>query len=104
MIEVLGPCFGDCGRHVGVVPVAAPPPSRGRNAVFRRATLARRSAMVFVLLTYGGWNEGAYLSAEVRGGPRAIVRTLVIAILLITAVLRRFRARTLVVGSAFWNA
>ena len=31
-------------------------------------------AMVFVLLTYGGWNEGAYISAEVKGGPRAIVR------------------------------
>ena len=30
--------------------------------------------MVFVLLTYGGWNEAAYVSAEVRGGPRAIVR------------------------------
>src|ERR671913_1269104 len=35
-------------------------------------------AMVFVLLTYGGWNEGAYISAEVKGGPRAIVRTLVL--------------------------
>lgn len=34
-------------------------------------------AMVFVLLTYGGWNEAAYLSAEVRGGPRRIVWTLV---------------------------
>ncbi|MGH6609800.1 MAG: APC family permease [Burkholderiaceae bacterium] len=43
-------------------------------------------AMVFVLLTYGGWNEGAYISAEVKGGPRAIVRTLVIAILLITVI------------------
>jgi len=43
-------------------------------------------AMVFVLLTYGGWNEGAYISAEVKGGPRAIVRTLVIAIVLITLV------------------
>lgn len=43
-------------------------------------------AMVFVLLTYGGWNEGAYISAEVEGGPRAIVRTLVIAIVLITLV------------------
>ena len=26
-------------------------------------------AMVFVLLTYGGWNEAAYISAEIRGGP-----------------------------------
>ena len=43
-------------------------------------------AMVFVLLTYGGWNEGAYISAEVKGGPRAIVRTLVIAIVLITLI------------------
>ena len=30
--------------------------------------------MVFVLLTYGGWNEAAYVSAEVRGGPRAVLR------------------------------
>ena len=41
-------------------------------------------AMVFVLLTYGGWNEGAYISAEVKGGPRAIVRALVLAIAVIT--------------------
>jgi basic amino acid/polyamine antiporter, APA family len=41
-------------------------------------------AMVFVLLTFGGWNEAAYVSAEVRGGPRAVVRTLVISIGVIT--------------------
>lgn len=41
-------------------------------------------AMVFVLLTFGGWNEAAYVSAEVRGGPRAVVRTLVISIAVIT--------------------
>lgn len=41
-------------------------------------------AMVFVLLTFGGWNEAAYVSAEVRGGPRAIVRTLVVSIGIIT--------------------
>ncbi|WP_206606247.1 APC family permease [Steroidobacter cummioxidans] len=41
-------------------------------------------AMVFVLLTFGGWNEAAYVSAEVRGGPRALVRTLVISIGIIT--------------------
>ena len=43
-------------------------------------------AMVFVLLTYGGWNESAYVSAEVHGGPRAIVKALVISIALITVV------------------
>jgi amino acid transporter len=43
-------------------------------------------AMVFVLLTYGGWNEAAYVSAEVRGGARAVLRTLVLSIAIITAV------------------
>jgi len=42
-------------------------------------------AMVFVLLTYGGWNEAAYLSAELRGGARSIVATLLVSILIITA-------------------
>jgi len=41
-------------------------------------------AMVFVLLTYGGWNEAAYISAELRGGHRAIVGTLVVSILIVT--------------------
>ncbi len=43
-------------------------------------------AMVFVLLTFGGWNEAAYVSAEVRGGPRAIVRSLLLSIAIITLV------------------
>jgi APA family basic amino acid/polyamine antiporter len=47
-------------------------------------------AMVFVLLTYGGWNEAAYISAEVRGGPRAIVRALVASIVIITVVYTGF--------------
>ncbi|MBI4291447.1 MAG: APC family permease [Betaproteobacteria bacterium] len=33
-------------------------------------------AMVFVLLTYGGWNDAAYLSAEIKDGNRNIVRSL----------------------------
>src|SRR5690606_26982393 len=41
-------------------------------------------AMVFVLLTFGGWNEAAYVSAEVRGGHRAVVRTLIVSIGIIT--------------------
>lgn len=43
-------------------------------------------AMVFVLLTYGGWNEAAYVSAEVTGGARAITRALIASIVIITAV------------------
>lgn len=49
-------------------------------------------AMVFVLLTYGGWNEAAYISAEVRGGPRAILRTLLISVVAITAIYVAFVA------------
>ncbi|HUF94315.1 MAG TPA: amino acid permease [Candidatus Limnocylindria bacterium] len=41
--------------------------------------------MVFVLLTYGGWNEAAYVSAEVRDPRRNIVRALVWGLLLVTA-------------------
>jgi basic amino acid/polyamine antiporter, APA family len=43
-------------------------------------------AMVFVLLTFGGWNEAAYVSAEVRGGARAILRSLLLSIAIITVV------------------
>jgi amino acid transporter len=49
-------------------------------------TTAFGLAMVFVLLTFGGWNEAAYVSAEVRGGPRAVLRTLMLSIAIITAV------------------
>jgi APA family basic amino acid/polyamine antiporter len=41
-------------------------------------------AMVFVLLTYGGWNEAAYISAEVRDGRRNMVKALTLSILIIT--------------------
>jgi amino acid transporter len=41
-------------------------------------------AMVFVLLTYGGWNEAAYISAEVRDGATNMVRSLVLAVLIVT--------------------
>lgn len=42
-------------------------------------------AMVFVLLTFGGWNEAAYISAEMRRGSRQIARALIIGIFIITA-------------------
>lgn len=43
-------------------------------------------AMVFVLLTFGGWNEAGYISAELRAGSRKMVQVLVISILIITAI------------------
>ena len=42
-------------------------------------------ALVFVLLTYGGWNEAVYVSAEVNNPRRNIARALLLSIALITA-------------------
>ncbi len=71
-------------------PAAAPPPpaSSGMPALFG-------TALLFVLFTFGGWNEAAYISAEVRGGNRAIVKTLVLALGLVTAVYVLFVASVL---------
>jgi APA family basic amino acid/polyamine antiporter len=41
--------------------------------------------MIFVLLTYGGWNDAAYISAEVKGSRRNIAWALLIGLLTITA-------------------
>lgn len=43
-------------------------------------------ALVFVLLTFGGWNESAYISSEVKGGSKAIVFIIVLSIVLITII------------------
>jgi APA family basic amino acid/polyamine antiporter len=42
------------------------------------------TALVLVLLTYGGWSEAAYISAEVRQPERNMLRTLLLSISLIT--------------------
>jgi amino acid transporter len=43
-------------------------------------------AMIFVLLTYGGWNEAAYMSAEVQGARRNMLWSLLWAISLIATI------------------
>jgi basic amino acid/polyamine antiporter, APA family len=58
------------------------------------------TALLFVLFTYGGWNDAAYISAEVKGGNRAIVTVLVTSLLVITAVYLLFIA-ALVAGLGF---
>lgn len=42
------------------------------------------TAMILVLLTYGGWNEAAYISAEVRNGGRNMARALLLSIGIVT--------------------
>jgi len=41
-------------------------------------------ALVFVLLTFGGWNEAGYISAELKAGSRKMVWILVVSILVTT--------------------
>lgn len=43
-------------------------------------------AMVFVLLTFGGWNEAAYISGEVKEGSPLMVRSLIISMVVITVI------------------
>jgi len=43
-------------------------------------------AMIFVLLTYGGWNEAAYISAELHDIKHSMVSSLVWSIGIITAI------------------
>lgn len=52
-------------------------------------------ALVYALLAFGGWSEIATLSAEVRDPRRGMVRALVLAVVLITALY-------LAVNWAFW--
>lgn len=42
-------------------------------------------AMIFVLLTYGGWNETAYLTGELNDAPRNIAKVLVIGTLILVS-------------------
>jgi amino acid transporter len=53
-------------------------------------------AMVFVLLTFGGWNEAAYISAELKDERRNMVKALVLSIIIITVLY-------LAVNWAYWR-
>ncbi|MFN4281653.1 MAG: APC family permease [Alphaproteobacteria bacterium] len=65
----------------GLPPASAPAaPAAGSAA----PATAIGAAMIFILLTYGGWNEAAYLSAEVKNPARNMVRVMVVSLLLIT--------------------
>lgn len=61
------------------VPVAAPT----ETGAFSGAV---GLAMIFILYTYGGWNEAAYLSAEIRAPQRNIAYALIIGVGVVTLV------------------
>jgi APA family basic amino acid/polyamine antiporter len=66
-----------------VAPAAAPAPGSS-GPWYMGAGIG--TAMLFVLFTYGGWNDAAYISAEVRDPNRNMVRALLVAIGLVAVV------------------
>jgi amino acid transporter len=77
------------GRGAAVVGAAPVPPVPAAAATTAGLPSGFGLAMVFVLLAYGGWNEAAYISAEVHDGGHTgarhnIVRALVLSVSLIT--------------------
>ena len=52
----------------------------------RNRTLDLGFALIFVFLAYGGWNEMAYVSAEVRHPQKNILRALLLGTLAVAAV------------------
>jgi amino acid transporter len=66
---------------IGVAVLA--PPARTAPATFE--PLPWQVALIIVLFTFGGWNEMAYVAAEVKNPGRNIVRALVLGTLAVTA-------------------
>jgi amino acid transporter len=65
---------------VGVAFIAKPP----QGSVDSGGTLPYTLALIFVLFAYGGWNEMAYVAAEVQNPRRNIVRALVFGMVSVT--------------------
>ena len=64
------------------VGIVAEPPARVAPA--ETATANFTLAMIFVLFTYGGWNDISYVAAEVREPRRNLLRSLIIGTLAVT--------------------
>ncbi|MGA0596283.1 APC family permease [Enterovirga sp. CN4-39] len=69
----------------GLLGWGATPPTPAESAEASGASAALGMALIFVLLTYGGWNEAAYLSGELRDPGRNMVRVLVIGTAILCA-------------------
>lgn len=67
------------GLFFAAPPAAAVPAAAGAGQPWYMGA-GIGSAMIFVLFTYGGWNDAAYISAEVRDRERNMARALLIAI------------------------
>lgn len=81
-LEVLGLCAVVVTGLILAAPAPAPLVSATSNGTsLSLATVPM--AILFVLFTYGGWNESAYISAELKER-RNMIRALVLSLLIIT--------------------
>jgi APA family basic amino acid/polyamine antiporter len=96
MIEVSGLALIVFAALFLVAGGGAPPADAAAAATAPAWPASFGLAMVFVLLTYGGWNEAAYLSAELLEPRRNMVRALVLSLIIITALY-------LLVTWAYWK-
>lgn len=69
----------------GLLLAPAAPPAAGVSAPGNGGG-STGIAMVVVLLTYGGWNEAGYISAEMRSGSKRLAGALIISLALITGI------------------
>jgi amino acid transporter len=94
--NIVGVRYGAATQNVlttlevaGILVVAAAglaaPPAAGAAAAASVSPGAFGLVMVFVLLAYGGWNEAAYLSGELRDPGRTMARALVGSLAFVTA-------------------
>ncbi len=78
----LGPSDAAAGSAASAAAGAAAAGGAGAARAFSWSAFGL--AMVFVLLTYGGWNEAAYISAEIKDRKRNMVKAMVASILAVT--------------------
>ena len=71
---------------VGIAGLMASPSDAMTTAASSLSSPSFGLAMIFVLLTYGGWNEAAYISAELRDVRRNMTKALLLGIGAITAI------------------
>ncbi|MEN6375389.1 MAG: protein-L-isoaspartate(D-aspartate) O-methyltransferase [Smithella sp.] len=69
---------------IGILMTTPQPVFEGGKIIPEKKELGK--ALIFVLLTYGGWNEASFLSAEVRSGRRNLLKVLLYSIGTVTGV------------------
>lgn len=74
-IVVSGLFWGSGGEGAEVAAAASPAPN-----------VSLGFAMLMVMFTYGGWNDAALVTAEIRDSRQSIVRSLIIGVAVITVV------------------